>query len=378
MVVNAPQSNILSAAEHTIALLLAQARNVPQANADLRGRPLEPLEVGRRRAARQDARHRRARPRRRARRAARARVRDAARRVRPVRERRPGAPARRAARADDRGAGRDLRLRDDPRRPRRPTRSASSNAEVLAKAKPGMRLINAGRGGIVDEEALADAIRRRASRRRRDRHVRGGAHHRVAAVRARQRRGHAAPRRVDRRSAGQGGRDDRRAGRARVARRLRAVRRERRRVRGVRDACGRSCRWPSGSAGCSPGSPGGAPDTLEIFYEGEIADYDCRVLTLSILKGVLGPVVDEPVSFVNAPQLAEERGIAVRETKSSDARDYVNLIVVRGDEGDGRAGRGHAVRQAAGARASSASTSTPSTCRPRATCSSCTTTTRPA
>src|SRR6476619_5282652 len=37
MVVNAPQSNILSAAEHTMALLLAQARNVPQANADLKG-----------------------------------------------------------------------------------------------------------------------------------------------------------------------------------------------------------------------------------------------------------------------------------------------------------------------------------------------------
>src|SRR3954466_7608885 len=36
MVVNAPQSNILSAAEHTLALLLAQARNVPQANADLK------------------------------------------------------------------------------------------------------------------------------------------------------------------------------------------------------------------------------------------------------------------------------------------------------------------------------------------------------
>ena len=70
-----------------------------------------------------------------------------------------------------------------------------------------------------------------------------------------------------------------------------------------------------------------------IEYEGEIADYDCRVLTLSVLKGVLAPVVDEPVSFVNAPQIAEQRGIAVRETKSSDARDYVNLIVVRGDQG---------------------------------------------
>ncbi len=66
MVVNAPQSNILSAAEHTLALLLAQARNVPQANADLKGGAVEPLEVGRGRAARQDARHRRARPGRRA------------------------------------------------------------------------------------------------------------------------------------------------------------------------------------------------------------------------------------------------------------------------------------------------------------------------
>jgi hypothetical protein len=58
---------------------------------------------------------------------------------------------------------------------------------------------------------------------------------------------------------------------------------------------------------------GGTVDTLEISYEGQIADYDCRVLTLSVLKGVLGPVVDEPVSFVNAPQLAEERGLRVRE-----------------------------------------------------------------
>src|SRR5262249_59644352 len=65
---------------------------------------------------------------------------------------------------------------------------------------------------------------------------------------------------------------------------------------------------------------GGTVDALEISYEGQIADYDCRVLTLSVLKGVLGPVVDEPVSFVNAPQLAEERGLVVRGTTSSSAR----------------------------------------------------------
>jgi D-3-phosphoglycerate dehydrogenase len=75
---------------------------------------------------------------------------------------------------------------------------------------------------------------------------------------------------------------------------------------------------------------GGVVDTLEVAYEGQIADYDCRVLTLSVLKGVLGPVVDEPVSFVNAPQMAEERGLNVRETTSSSATDFVNLIELRG------------------------------------------------
>ena len=75
---------------------------------------------------------------------------------------------------------------------------------------------------------------------------------------------------------------------------------------------------------------GGVVDTLEISYEGEIAGYDCRVLTLAVLKGVLGSAMDEPVSFVNAPRLAEERGLAVRETSSSSARDYVNLVELRG------------------------------------------------
>jgi D-3-phosphoglycerate dehydrogenase / 2-oxoglutarate reductase len=40
------------------------------------------------------------------------------------------------------------------------------------------------------------------------------------------------------------------------------------------------------------------------------------------------------VSFVNAPQLAEERGVVVRETKTSSSRDYVNLISIQGSIGD--------------------------------------------
>jgi D-3-phosphoglycerate dehydrogenase / 2-oxoglutarate reductase len=65
-----------------------------------------------------------------------------------------------------------------------------------------------------------------------------------------------------------------------------------------------------------------------------VADYDCRILGLSVLKGLFAPVSAEPVSFVNAPQLAEERGVVVREIKTSSSLDYVNLISLRGRLGD--------------------------------------------
>ena len=57
--------------------------------------------------------------------------------------------------------------------------------DLLAKAKPDLRIINMARGGIVDEEALAEAIREGDRGRRRARRVRQRADHRVAAVRAR-------------------------------------------------------------------------------------------------------------------------------------------------------------------------------------------------
>ena len=76
----------------------------------------------------------------------------------------------------------------------------------------------------------------------------------------------------------------------------------------------------------------GLPRQLDITYEGQLADYDTRILTLAVLKGVLRAGSEEPVSYVNAPQLAEERGVEVRETTSSAARDYVNLITLRGGE----------------------------------------------
>jgi D-3-phosphoglycerate dehydrogenase / 2-oxoglutarate reductase len=72
---------------------------------------------------------------------------------------------------------------------------------------------------------------------------------------------------------------------------------------------------------------------ITIEYTGQIASEDTRVLTLSVLKGALGAVVHEPVTFVNAPLMASERGIEYTETKSSAGRSYVNEVVVRGEGG---------------------------------------------
>ena len=53
--------------------------------------------------------------------------------------------------------------------------------------------------------------------------------------------------------------------------------------------------------------------------------------TLSVLKGFFGAISDEPVTYVNAPQLAKEKGVEVREVKTSDSQDYVNLLTLRCD-----------------------------------------------
>ncbi|MCO5319245.1 MAG: phosphoglycerate dehydrogenase [Microthrixaceae bacterium] len=71
-------------------------------------------------------------------------------------------------------------------------------------------------------------------------------------------------------------------------------------------------------------------DAIDIEYQGQIAEYDTRILTLSVLKGFFTATSGEPVSYVNAPQVAEEQGIEVRPTSTTTARDYVNLVTIRG------------------------------------------------
>ena len=74
---------------------------------------------------------------------------------------------------------------------------------------------------------------------------------------------------------------------------------------------------------------GGMPKQLEIIAEGEIGQYDNRILSLSALKGFFGALSDEPVSYVNAPQLAKNAGVEVRETSARDSHNFVNLITLR-------------------------------------------------
>lgn len=77
------------------------------------------------------------------------------------------------------------------------------------------------------------------------------------------------------------------------------------------------------------GVAGAGIEDLTVEFLGEIAEHDTRILTLAGLKGLFAAVVHEPVTYVNAPLLATERGIDVSETKSSVSQDYVNLVVMR-------------------------------------------------
>ena len=73
---------------------------------------------------------------------------------------------------------------------------------------------------------------------------------------------------------------------------------------------------------------GTSVDALEIEYLGRIATRDTRILTVQVLKGVLAGHVEEEVNEVNAPAIAEERGIRVTETSSAEARDFTDLLRV--------------------------------------------------
>ncbi len=329
MVVNAPESNILSAAEHTVAMLMAQARNIPQAHAALiEGRwersKWEGVELADKTLG----------------------VIGLGKIGRLVAQRCAGLgmniiafdPYVSAAAARQLGIEAvdldELLARADfitIHVAKTKETIGLLDAARLAQAKPGVRIINVARGGIVDEQDLADAVT--------SGHV-GGAALDVFVTE---------PTTVSPLFGLPG---------VIVTPHLGASTRE------AQDKAGETIAEQVGlalanefvpfavnvAAGAVPETVRpflgiaehlgrlfvalheGVPDTLEVAYQGQLAEGDTRILTLSVLKGLFSRVKDVPVSFVNAPLLASERGVEVKEVTSTTSHHYVNLITVRGGE----------------------------------------------
>ncbi|HEY4332361.1 MAG TPA: phosphoglycerate dehydrogenase, partial [Ilumatobacteraceae bacterium] len=327
MVVNAPQSNIISAAEHTMALLLAQARNVPQANAALKAGRWERTRwegvelsdkvlgvVGLGRIGKLVA------------------ERAKAFGMRLVAYD-PFVSAERA-----RTMGVELMALDQLvgeadfitiHLPKNKETTGIIGRDLLMKAKPSLRVINVARGGIVDEEALAEAIR--------DGVIAGAAldvftkepmtdsplfeldsvvvtpHLGASTREAQDKAGDTIADMVQLALAGEF---------VPFAVNINAAEANQT-LRPFLPLAERLGRLFASLVGRSI-------NTLEICAEGEIAGYDRRILTLAALKGYFGANSDEPVTYVNAPQLAKDNGLDVREVNCTTSADYVNLITLMG------------------------------------------------
>ncbi|MGZ5354386.1 MAG: phosphoglycerate dehydrogenase [Actinomycetota bacterium] len=334
MVVNAPQSNIVSAAEHTVALLLAQARNVPQANdalkagrweraahqgVELQGKTLGIVGLGRVGAL--------------------VAPRCAAFGMRIIAFD-PYVPRERAKEMgiEMMPTLEALLVQADfitVHLPRTPDTEGLIGERELALVKEGVRLVNTARGGIVDEAALAKAIEGGRV---------AGAALDVFAVEPTTESPLFGLEQVvvtPHLGASTGEAQDK-AGTS-VAEMVRLA------LSGdfvpfavnvsagaeVSEVVRPFLSLANKLGVLLTGLAQGAVRGVEAQYLGRIADSDTRVLTLAVVKGVLSGVVHEPVSFVNAPIIAGERGIGISELRSTVSSDYVNLIHVRAETDDG-------------------------------------------
>jgi D-3-phosphoglycerate dehydrogenase / 2-oxoglutarate reductase len=327
MVVNAPQSNVLSAAEHTMALLLAQARNVPQAHAaltdgrwersrwegvELADKTLGIIGLGR---------------------------------IGKLVAQRASAFGMRLVAYDpfvavERARQINVELVDLDRLmavadfvtihvAKTKDTVGLIGKDVLAKAKPGIRIVNVARGGIVDEHALADAIR--------SGHVGGAALDVFAEEPTTASPLFELPSVVVTPHLGASTREAQDKAGDTIADMVQLA------LAGDFVPFAVNVSAAEASETVRPFLPlaerlgrlyvaiaNGVPAVLEVEYHGQLAAYDTRILTLSVLKGVFGGVSEEPVSYVNAPQIAAERGVEVQTSATATAQDYVNLVTVRG------------------------------------------------
>ena len=337
VVANAPQSNVITAAEHTMALLLALARKVPAGPRLPHGRRLGALEVQRSGALREDARGPRLRPHRPARRPPRARLRHAGAGLRRVRGR--GAFPRRSAwsappRSDDVYANADFLT------VHLPVNEETENwldADAFAKMKDGVRVINVARGKLMVEDALREAldsgkVAGAALDVFRDEPVTDHPlfdypnvvvtpHLGASTAEATDRAGYQAAEQVVAALTG---------GVVTSAVNIPAIASE------DLDALGPFLPLARDLGRiASTLAEHTSVDSVEVEYLGRIAERDTRLLTVQVLKGVLAGHVEEDVNDVNAPAISEERGISVSETSTTQARDFTDLVrvnVVSGGE----------------------------------------------
>jgi D-3-phosphoglycerate dehydrogenase / 2-oxoglutarate reductase len=327
MVVNAPTSNITSAAEHAIALLLAVARNIPQAVASLRagewkrskftgaeltGKVVGILGLGRIGVL--------------------VAQRLAAFGMELIAYD-PYVPAARAAQLGVRMVGLDELLAESDfitvHLPKTPETAGLIGDRELHLVKPSVRIVNAARGGIVDEHALALALK--------EGRVAGAGidvfsseppagnpllefasvvatpHLGASTHEAQEKAGTQVAKSVQLALAGEF----------------------------VPDAV--NVQGGAVDEDVRPGLPlaeklgriftalaGGVAARLEVEVRGEIAARDVRVLQLAALKGVFTNVVEDSVTYVNAPLLASERGVDVSLVTHAESPEWRNLITLRG------------------------------------------------
>ncbi len=327
MVVNAPQSNIVSAAEHTMALLLASARNVPQAHAALvdgrwerarwEGVELADKTLG---------------------------IVGLGRIGKLVAERAKGFGMRLAAYdpfvSEDRAKrmGVELVALDQVvaesdflaiHLPKTPDTIGLINRDLLLKAKPTLRLINVARGGIVDEADLAECLR--------DGVIAGAAldvfdnepisesplfeidsvivtpHLGASTREAQDKAGDTIASMVELALAGDF---------VPFAVNVNAAE--------ANETIRPYLPLAERLGGLFVSLTGELPGVLEICTEGEIAGYDTRIIELAVLKGFFGAISAEAVTYVNAPQLADQHGIEVRDVQCAHSPDFVNLLRLEG------------------------------------------------
>jgi D-3-phosphoglycerate dehydrogenase len=78
----------------------------------------------------------------------------------------------------------------------------------------------------------------------------------------------------------------------------------------------------------------GTIDRVQVEFRGRIAEHDTRLLGIAVLVGILSGHTEEPVNLVNAPSMAEERGIDLTELKELGSEDFTELVTVRIGEGE--------------------------------------------